>query len=60
MAKRPGKARSWAQGEKTAAKRFFKRLGTRQERQALDEETRQRAAEAGRAMPPEGDTRDQT
>jgi hypothetical protein len=46
MAKRPGKARSWAQGSKPEARRFFKRLGHRQERPILDDEARRRLDEA--------------
>ena len=46
MAKRPGKARSWAQGAKPEVQRFFKRLGNRQERRFLDDEARRRLDEA--------------
>jgi hypothetical protein len=46
MAKRPGKARSWAQGAKPEVQRFFKRLGNRQERRILDDEARRRLDEA--------------
>jgi hypothetical protein len=46
MAKRPGKARSWAQGSKPETQRFFKRLGNRQERRILDDEARRRGDEA--------------
>jgi hypothetical protein len=52
MARRPGKARSWAQGSKPEVQRFYKRLGNRQERRVLDEETRRQAdanATPGRA-----------